>query len=198
MLEDLLQSVENIHHNVKVREILIREADATRSYLEDFDGRRAIFDRYNSMRFKGLKERFYQKNKRIIDDCIIAEQFMREHPELTSLTDIVVQRGKWKKENDGADAKIQRVQEVAEQCKRIVRWVNDVLPDEEKIVYKPAMKTRKKNILSEIDIERGEKRSARQNVNHIQTQKVEVHQQEMRNHNEKTENQRKKRHEQSL
>lgn len=176
---------------MKVREILICEADVTRSYLEDFDDRRAIFCKYSSMRFKGQKERFYQKNKRIIDDCIIVERFMREHPELVSLTDIVVQRGKWKKENDGADAKNKQVQKVADQCKSIVRWVNDVLPAEEKIVYKPAMKTRKKNILPEIDTVKGEKSSARDNIQHIQFPNKQSRKQEMRNHNEKTENQRK-------
>lgn len=191
MLEKLLQGVENIHHNVKIRKILIGEADAAREYLENFDGRRAIFDKYNSMRYKGQKERFYQKNKRIIDDCITAERFIREHPELKTTRDIVVQRGKWQKENNGADAKVQRVQEVADQCKRIVRWVNGVLPEDEKIVCKPAEKTKRKTILPEIDIEKGEKRSVH---NNMQEKKQEVRQKEERNH---TQNRRKK-HEQSL
>lgn len=190
-LEEMLQGVENIHHNVKVRKILIYEADAAREYLENFDGRRTALDKYNSMRFKGQKERFYQKNKRIIDDCITAERFIREHPELKTLTDIIVRRGKWQKENNGADTKVQRVQEVADQCKRIVRWVNAVLPDDEKISCKPAVKSKKKTILPEIDIEKGEKRSVH---NNMQQKKQEVHQVSEQNH---TQNRRKK-HEQSL
>ena len=163
-LHRLSQSSADLKHNYDLRTKQINRLNRIVVYFKHKELLDDVQRKYQRIHFKGARERYYQKNKKMLDCYAQAQKAMREY-RIFDAASAQYEQNRLRQENAVTEEKLNKISSMLKEYKAILRMANAALPDDaEKITYTPGQRQTGTEILPEPVFCKPEKASIRQRL----------------------------------
>lgn len=163
-LHRLSQSAADLKHNYDLRTKQINRLNRIVVYFKHKELLDNVQRKYQRIHFKGARERYYQKNKKMLDCYAQAQKAMREY-RISDAASAQFEQNRLRQENAVTEEKLNKISGMLKEYKAILKMANAALPDDaEKIIYTPGRRQTGAEILPEPEFRKPQKASIRQRL----------------------------------
>ncbi len=131
-LEEVLQKAAGVREAMRKKEKRLREIDMIYSKTRICEKYKAVSKEYASIRWKGRREKFAAAHAEELEAYQKAAYYLKKHFEGGSLADLASEKKRLEKECAKGSEALQAVQKNVKVLSDVRRWINAVLPPEER------------------------------------------------------------------